>query len=75
MHSIYENGNQAGARVGSEASMLAHIEAMTGIRHLPFARYPIRLPSRTKWKVVRWPTWSVETPYRHGKAPKAGMLP
>jgi hypothetical protein len=60
-------------RLGDEVSMLAHIEACTGIRHTRYERAPRRLPSRTKWREIRWPTWSSETPHRHGKTPKARM--
>jgi hypothetical protein len=60
-------------RLGDEASMLAHIEACTGIRHTTYAEPRRRRRKRVAWKEIRWPTWSSETPHRHGKTPKARM--
>lgn len=56
-------------RVGSEASMLAHIEAMTGIRHTPYPRMPPRLGKPAVWKAVEWKRWSAETPRQARMAP------
>lgn len=55
--------------------MLEHIAHYTGIRHTPYARVRPQLGKPTTWREVRWSTWSVEKPYRHGKVPKAAVLP
>jgi hypothetical protein len=60
-------------QIGDEASMLAHIHRHTGIWHLPYDRVVERDSSGERWKPVVWKTWSLATPHRHGKVPKARM--